>query len=58
MKKLDDMRRVGAVVCLGSGAWSLVTGIESGAWWKVAAGFALIVFSFVLAYYLHRESLL
>jgi hypothetical protein len=56
MKKLDDMRRIGAVICLGSGAWSLVKGIEMGAWWKAVVGFGLIVFGFVLGYYLRRES--
>ena len=56
MKKLDDMRRVSALTCLGAGAWSLVKGIETGVWWKAVAGFGFIVFGFVLAYYLLRES--
>jgi hypothetical protein len=56
MKKLDDMRRIGALTCLGAGAWSLGEGIEVGSWWKAVAGFGLIVFGFVLGYYLLRES--
>jgi len=56
MKKLDDMRRVGAVTCLGGGVWSLAKGMSMGDWWRAFAGLALIVFGFVLAYYLHRES--
>jgi hypothetical protein len=56
MKKLDDMRRIGAVICLGSGAWALVTGIGMGAWWKAVVGSCLVVFGFVLGYYLRRES--
>jgi hypothetical protein len=50
------MRRIGAVICLGSGAWSLVEGIEMGAWWKAVVGFGLIVFGFVPGYYLRLES--
>jgi hypothetical protein len=53
MKKLDDMRRVGAVTCLGAGAWLLVNGED---WWRLVLGFGLIVFGFVLGYYLFRES--
>jgi len=56
VKKLDDMRRIGAVICLGSGAWALVKGIGMGAWWKAVVGFCLVVFAFVLGYYLRRES--
>ena len=56
MKKLDDMRRIGAVVCLGAGAWSLYKGIEMGSWWKAVVGFGLIVFGVGLGYYLLRES--
>lgn len=56
MKKLDDMRRFGAVVCLLTGAWSLAKGIEIGVWWKVVGGFGLMVLAFVLGYYLRRES--
>ena len=54
MKKLDDMRHIGAVICLGSGVWALVTGM--GAWWKAVVGSCLVVFGFVLGYYLRRES--
>jgi len=56
MKQFDDMRRVGAVVCLIAGAWSLVKGIEMEVWWKAVGGFGFIVIGFVLAYYLRRES--
>ena len=56
MKKLDDMRRIGAVTCLGGGIWSLVKGIEVGGWWRLVVGIGLIVFGFVLGYYLRRES--
>lgn len=56
MKKLDDMRRIGAVSCLGAGIWSLVEGIETGNWWKLGVGLGLIVFGFALGYYLLRES--
>jgi hypothetical protein len=55
MKKLDDMRGLGAVVCLGVGAWALAKGISMGVWWKAVAGLGLIVFGFVLGYYLRRE---
>jgi hypothetical protein len=58
MKQFDDMRRVGAVVCLIAGTWSLVKGIEMEVWWKAVGGFALIVLGFVLAYYLRRETIL
>jgi hypothetical protein len=56
MKQFDDMRRVGAVVCLGSGVWSLVKGMEMGDWWKAVGGFGLIVIGFVVTYYHRRES--
>jgi hypothetical protein len=56
MKKFDDMRRIGAVICLGSGAWALAKGIAMGDWWKAVVGFCFVVFSFVLGYYLRRES--
>jgi hypothetical protein len=56
MKQFDDVRRIGAVVCLGAGAWSLVKGIEMGDWWKAVGGFVLIVVGFVVAHYLRRES--
>jgi hypothetical protein len=56
MKQFDDMRRIGAVVCLLGGVWSLAKGIEMGIWWKGVGGLGLIALGFVLAYYLRRES--
>ncbi len=56
MKKLDDMRHIGAVICLGSGAWALAKGIGMGDWRRAVGGFAFIVIGFVVAYLHRRES--
>jgi hypothetical protein len=56
MKQLDDFRRIAALICLGSGGWWLVTGIQIGAWWRTVVGFVFIVIGFVIAYHLRRKS--
>ena len=56
MKKLDDMRRPGAALCLIAGLWAVVKGISMGDWLKAVGGFAVIVIGFLVVYYLLRES--